>query len=76
MTFPPGSAHGKAASERVDAWVTGMISGSPNCGPLRGLELVLHWDGLSAEKRHMLLLLARELNKEERTEAYGDPGKV
>jgi hypothetical protein len=54
------------AEGQVSAWIEAAMYGPPSPGTIGRMELLRHWDGLSADKRKMLLLLVREMSQGER----------
>jgi hypothetical protein len=54
------------AASQVSAWIDKALFAPPSAGTIGRMELLRHWDGLSTEKRQMLLLLAREMCQGER----------
>jgi hypothetical protein len=50
---------------QVSAWIDKALHSPPSAGSIGRMETLRHWDGLSAEKRQMLLLLAREMSQKE-----------
>jgi hypothetical protein len=82
MTLPPGSPDddpdgpGAAdglheviqhpAAREVGKMIDKALEWPPSAGQLGRMELLRHWDGLSAAKRKALLLVAREMSQGER----------
>ena len=57
----PAEAIRHPAFGQVSAWIDKAMEGPPSPGTIGRMELVRHWDRLPAEKRQLLLLMAREM---------------
>ena len=57
----PTEAIRHPAYGQVSAWIDKAMKGPPSASTVGRMELMRHWDRLPAEKRQMLLLLAREM---------------
>jgi hypothetical protein len=61
----PAEAIPHPAVGKVNAWIGNAMAGPPSPGLVGRIELMRRWNVLSAEKRQMLLLLAREMGQGE-----------
>jgi hypothetical protein len=66
LPAPSPDREGPAAADSPAEWVDRAMEGPPSVGPLGRMELLRHWNRLPAEKRRLLLLLARGMSQGER----------
>ncbi|MCR0985273.1 hypothetical protein [Roseomonas populi] len=50
---------------KVSAWIDEALKGPPSPGTIGRMELLRHWDQLPGDKRQMLLIMAREMVRNE-----------
>ena len=61
----PAEAVEQPAYGSVSAWIDAATRGPPSAGRVGRMELLKHWTRLPAERRKLVLLLAREMTEAE-----------
>ncbi|WP_043840198.1 hypothetical protein [Muricoccus aerilatus] len=66
-TIEPAEVFQHPAAGEVGKWIDKALHGPPSPGAVGRMELLRHWERLPADKRRMLLLLAREMSQAEQS---------
>lgn len=64
-SIEPAELFQHPAAGEVSKWIDKAMCGPPSSGSIGRMELLRHWDRLPADKRKLLLLLAREMSQSE-----------